>query len=52
MATLQEPEEVQGTDQGQDLPLRGSEPEGNREGRESNSAGLVWLLPAQQSEHV
>src|ERR1039458_2089276 len=52
MAPLQEPEEAERKDQGQDLTIRRAEAEGNRGGRESNIAGLVWLLPAQQSEHV
>ena len=48
----EEPEEAEGTDPGEDLTARRAEPEGNRGGREPNLAGLVWILPAQQGEHV
>jgi len=43
---------TQGTGAGEVHTAGRMEPEGNRGGGEPDIAGLVWLFPAQQGEHV
>lgn len=52
MAAEEEPWAVEGPAAGEDLATGRAEPERHRGGCESKFARLVWIFPAQQSEHV
>src|ERR1700719_987993 len=52
MAAFKEPDEAEGAGAGETLAVGRAEPAGDRGRPEPQFAGLVWLLPARQGQHV